>query len=93
MATRNIKMADGTTRTITFDRMGTDRPMRAHVTADTCNPWYNEDTGMEYELYPTTGNGDAPEVVYVAACHEDVGVVVWYRFANADDAYTETQAR
>lgn len=43
---------------------------------------YNEDSGMEYELY-LSKDGDK---FYVSAAHEDVGLETWYEFATYAEA-------
>lgn len=88
---RSIEMADGTTRTIVFDKIGTTQPDHGHM----LDQYANGGTGMEYEMFATDDGPDPTtdltRPVYIAACHEDVGLVTWYRFNNSEDAYLETQ--
>lgn len=50
---------------------------------------YNDETGMEYEVYETNTDGQ----IYLGASHEDVGLMTYYRCPDIDTAYAATEDR
>lgn len=69
-------------------RLGYDVPndMPTYSDDDTLDGIYNDQTGMEYVLHVSTYD---PRQVIIEACHEDVGLVTYYRADSYDEAVTE----